>query len=198
MSMILIFWKAPLVPDACAAEVLLRRWYKREDDRELEPSEKVRAFADELVRRYPPTAFGRDDRGRTGGPWADLPFTRTDSIVELSLSWSADPEIIDDICRLAREHELLVYDPQSGDVHLPGDPAEAEKIPPLRAGDWLRAIAMAAGIGAITSLAWLIPVGWLRWPLLGLGAFFTAAALFVLFAMGAGALGMLDGKSRDA
>ena len=121
MSMTLIFWKAPLVPDACAAEMLLRRWYKKGDDRELEPSGNIAAFADELLRRYPPA--GGEEAG--GGPWADLPFEQTDRIIALSLRWGADPAAVDDICALAHAHELLIYDPQSGDLYFPCDPAEA-------------------------------------------------------------------------
>jgi len=192
--MTLILWEAPLVPDACAAEMLLRRWYKKGSDRELEPSEQIGAFADELLRRWPETDHAPD--GRSGGPWADLPFTRTDRIVEVSLSSSADCEIIDEICALAREHNLLVYDPEGGEVYLPGDPAEADKIPRIRAGDWIRALAMAAGIACATWAAWLIPISWVRWPLVAAGAFLTAAALLVVGAMVAGALGLLGKKQR--
>ena len=58
------------------------------------------------------------------------------------------------------------------------------------------ATAMAVAIAGLTYLAWLIPVGWIRWPLVALGAFFTAAALFVVLAMLAGAFGLLGEKQR--
>src|SRR3712207_6161966 len=134
MSMILIAWKFPLVPDACAAEVLLRRWYKRDDDRELYPSPNVVAFAEALLRRHP----------ELGDP--QLAFEQTDRIVQLDLAGSIDSQVLDDILDLAREHELLVYDPQSGDVHRPGDPAEADKMPPGRPADAIKAVAMFAAI----------------------------------------------------
>jgi hypothetical protein len=187
MGTTLILWKAPLVPDSCAAEVLLRRWYKRRDDGDLDPSESIADFADALVERHPPS-----------GRWAEFPFVQTDRILEISLHSGPDPQLIADICDLALEHGLMVYEPESGAIFLPRDPAEAEKLPRPRAGDWIRSILMAAGIVGATCLAWLIPIDWLRWPLVALGAFFSIAALVVVWAMIAGALGLLGGKQEAA
>ena len=192
MSTTLILWKRPLVPDACAAEVLLQRWYKRRNDRDFEPSDSMAAFARELLLRHP-----EPPKGQPGGPWAEFPFTQTDRVIELSLKRSADPQVLDDISSVAQEHELLLYDPQSGDIYLPGDPAEAEKIPPVKLMDLVRAAAMVAPFAGLTWLAWQIPFGWLRWPLVGVGAFVTAAALFVVLAMVAGVLGLVGETQRS-
>ena len=52
--------------------------------------------------------------------------------------------------------------------------------------EFLRSLAIVALIGGLTYAAWLIPIPWLRWPLVGIGLFFTAAALFVFYLMLAG------------
>lgn len=185
MSLILILWKAPLVPDPCAADVLLRRWYKRQDDSELEPSESIAAFTAELLSRHP-----ADGSGGAAPAWAEAPFA-TQRIVELSLARGAGPELVDDICTLAHAHGLLVYEPTSGAISLPCDPPEADKLPRTRARDWIRVGAMAAPILGATCLAWTIPIGWIRWPLVAVGAFFSIAALIVVGSMIAGSLGLL-------
>lgn len=51
---------------------------------------------------------------------------------------------------------------------------------------FLKSLAMVAIIGGLTYAAWLIPIPWIRWPLVGIGLFFTAAALFVFYLMLAG------------
>ena len=64
-----------------------------------------------------------------------------------------------------------------GDLEPAGPPAPLE---------FLRSLAMVAVFGGITYAASLIPVAWIRWPLVGIGLFFTAAALFVFYLMLAG------------
>ena len=59
----------------------------------------------------------------------------------------------------------------------PGRPKPAEH---------LRSVAMVVVIGGMTYAAWLIPIPWIRWPLVGIGLFLTAAALFVFYIMLAG------------
>ena len=189
MSMTLLAWKSPVVPDACAADMLLRRWYKRRDDRELDPSENIAAFANELSALYP-------DEGRS--PWAEFPFVRTERIVELRVNDSvADLLFFDELQNLAIKHRLVVYDPGTGEFHAPIDPVEAWKVPPSKPVHWIKAAAMVAGLAGLTWLAWIAPIGWLHWPLAGIGAFFTLAAVFVVGAMIAGALGKLDGPPPD-
>ena len=49
--------------------------------------------------------------------------------------------------------------------------------------EFVKALAMVAVIGGMTYAASLVPSPWIRWPLVGVGLFFTAAALFVFYAM---------------
>ena len=54
---------------------------------------------------------------------------------------------------------------------------------PTRPADLLKALAMVALIAGLTWAAWQIPIPWLRWPLVVIGAFFTIAALIVPYAL---------------
>jgi hypothetical protein len=62
---------------------------------------------------------------------------------------------------------------------------EIEPGPP-RAAEFLRSVAMVVVIGGMTYAASMIPIWWIRWPLVGIGLFLTAAALFVFYLMLAG------------
>ena len=55
---------------------------------------------------------------------------------------------------------------------------------------------MVVVIGGMTYAAWFIPIPWIRWPLVGIGLFLTAAALFVFYLMLAG--GRDESDEEDA
>jgi hypothetical protein len=59
-------------------------------------------------------------------------------------------------------------------------------VGPPRLVEYIKSLAIAAVIGGLTYAAWLIPIPWIRWPLVGIGLFLTAAALFVFYAVLAG------------
>ncbi len=210
MSMDLYLWKAPVTDDSDEARKLVDRYFDADEQGVFEPSPDIAAVADELRRLYPywpvpgeelVAAMSEEERGRyteeglaellesgsygqgKGGPWADLPFEQSDSLLQLSIRWSAHDGVLDDIVRLGREHELVIYDPQGPSVYLPDDPEETEPAPPPTLADHLKIWLMAIGLAALTYAAWLIPYGWLRWPLVAIGAFFTIAALIVVYAM---------------
>jgi hypothetical protein len=63
---------------------------------------------------------------------------------------------------------------------------DVEPAGPPRPIEFIKALAIVGIIGGLTYAAWLIPIWWIRWPLVGIGLFLTAAALFVLYAMLAG------------
>src|SRR5215203_2245678 len=113
MSMTLILWKAPIVREADEAERLLQAYYDNDDDSAFQSSVDVAKVSAELLRRFPDA---------DNGPWADSPPEATDRLLLLSIRWGTDNAVIDAVTELARQHELVVYDPQGPDVHLPGDP----------------------------------------------------------------------------
>ena len=51
---------------------------------------------------------------------------------------------------------------------------------------------MCAFLLGLTYAAWLIPIGWLKWPAVIVAGFVAAAGLFVLGGMVAAALGWID------
>ena len=189
--MTLILWKAPVVDDPDEAKALLTPYYVSEDDSAFEPSGDLAIVLERLLEKYP------FDPETVSAPWADEP-DNTGRLLWLDLRWGGDGRILADITALARLHGLVLYDPQGPDVFLPTDPIEeltADPKPGLL--DWLKVCAMVAVIGGLTYAAWQIPIGWLRWPLGLIGAFFTIAAMVVLGAMIASVMGYLDAKEQQ-
>ena len=152
--------------------------------RDLTNEETVARMSEEERSHYKPEDL-RELRGVDGGePWADLPFYETDRLLSVDVRWGADDAVIAAIVALARKHELVLYDPQGPEVYLPTDPIEElTEFPGFKLGDWLTISAMVAGLSALTYGAWLIPIGWIRWPLVAVVGFIAAAAWFVLILM---------------
>jgi hypothetical protein len=177
MSMTLILWKRPVVDDPDDAEDLLKSWYETGDDKAFEQSGDLEIVHDELLRQYPM------DWGQGADPWADGP-DNTGRLLVLSIRWGGDGRILADVVALARKLDLVLYDPQGPDVFLPTDPLEElTQIPRTGLVGWLRIMAMVAGLSALTYAAWLIPIGWIRWPAVIIAGFIAAAAWFVLWLM---------------
>lgn len=211
--MTLILWKAPVVRKAEDAEPLLKPFYDRSDDAAFEPSPDIAAMADELRRLYPWRLLSNEEavaqmseeeqgqytpeglseiRGAEGGEYfANLPWFQSDRLLVLDIVWSASDAFIDDIERLAREHGLVLYDPQGPDVHLPDDPIDTQPTPAPTLMEALKFLPLVAILLAVTYAAWLIPYGWLRWPAVIVAGFITSAALFVAWLTIGGALGLI-------
>ncbi|MCL6698833.1 hypothetical protein LZ496_08580 [Sphingomonas sp. NSE70-1] len=206
MSMTLILWKAPVVDDPDDAQQLLKAWYETEDDSAFEPSGDIAVVAEELRRLYPWRDLSNEEtvarmseeersrykpealseiRGVEGGdPWAEMPFYQTDRLLSVEVRWGADDAVITAIVALARKHELVLYDPQGPDVFLPTDPIEElTGFPGFPLLDWLKICAMVFVLSALTYGAWLLPIGWVRWPLVFVIGFIAAAAWFVFILM---------------
>jgi hypothetical protein len=216
----LYLWKAPVADDEEEAGKLVGRYLEDGERGVFEPSPDIAAAAEELLRLYPYwhvpgeklvtgmseaersqyseeglaqlRESGSYDQGK-GGPWADLPFEQTDNLLVLSIRWSAHDGVLDDIVRVGRERELVIYDPQGPSIYLPTDPVE-EPVEQTRAtvGDWVSIIALCAVLLGLTYAAWLIPIGWLRWPAVIIAGFVASAGLFVLGGMVAATLGFMD------
>jgi hypothetical protein len=190
MSMTLILWKAPVVDDADAAKALTDACFETGDESAFEPSADIALVADLLRSRWPDDYA---DEVPDGCPWADMPFEQSDRLLTIHIRWGADDAAVAAIAVLARKHGLVLYDPQGPDVFLPTDPLpSSEPIPPPTAWEWFKAVAIAAFLCGLTYAAWLIPIGWVRWPAVVVAGFVAAADLFVVGAMIAGALGFID------
>jgi hypothetical protein len=220
MSMDFYLWKSPVTDDEEEAGRLVDRYFDAQERDVFEPSADIAAAAEELQRLYPYWPIpgeellasmsekqrsqyteeglaqlresGSYGQGK-GGPWADLPFHQADNLLVLSIRWSAHDGVLDDIVRIGRERGLVIYDPQGPSVYLPTDPVEQSTVEPrATAGDWISIIAICAFLLGLTYAAWLIPIGWIRWPAVMVAGFVAAAGLFVLGGMVAAALGFID------
>jgi len=211
--MTLILWKAPVVRQVEEAEALLNPYYKNGDDSAFEPSSAIATVADELRRLYPWRELTNEEtvaqmsdeerarwksealkeiRGVEGGePFADLPFDQTERLLLVDIVWSAEDKVIDDIIRLAREHGLILYDPQGPDVHLPDDPVDDGPLPETTPWQWFKMVGGSLLLVALTYAAWQIPIGWIRWPAVIIMGFIASAGLFVLWLMVGSALGLI-------
>jgi hypothetical protein len=183
--MTLILWKAPVVDDPDEAKALLEHWYETGDDSAFERSDDLATVYALLLREYPM------DWENGADPWADGP-DNSGRLLVLSLRWGGRSRIFADIPVLAKKYGLVLYDPQGPDVFLPSDLLEPGPIPKTTAFEWLKAFAIPAALAGLTYAAWLIPIGWLRWPAVIIAGFFTAAGLFVVGLMIAGVLGLID------
>ena len=194
MSMTLILWKAPVIEDADEAKRLVDRWYEHGDDCAFEPSEDIARAADMLRSRWPDDYEGElpDDC-----PWADMPFEQSDRLLSIDIRWGADDVAVAAIYEIAKKLGLVLYDPQGPDVFLPTDPIDPGPTPLPTLWDWIKVIAMAAVLCALTYAAWLIPIWWLKWPAVIIAGFFAIAGLIVVGAVIAAALGWIEADSNS-
>jgi hypothetical protein len=121
-----------------------------------------------------------------------MPFAQSERLLAIDTRWNAGDEAVAAIFALSRKYELVLYDPQGPDVFLPGDLLETGPIPPPTAWEWFKGIAIAAFLCGLTYAAWQIPIWWIQWPAVIIAGFVAAAGLFVVGAMIAGLVGLVD------
>ena len=172
MSMTLFLWKAPVVDEPDEAAELVQPYYDREDDSAFEPSAVLGTVSDELLRRFPD---GED------APWAEGPPLNTGRLLVIDIRWSADNAVIHAIEELAREHELVLYDPQGPDVHPPGETEESAPLEAPRPRDFLFFVLIGLASAGVFWLGWWIDVPVLRWILMLVGGFFLSVVVFLIW-----------------
>ena len=175
--MTLLLWKAPLVDDATEAEALLKPYYDHGDESAFEPSADVATVARELLRRFPD---GEDS------PWGDAPPEESERLLYLNIRWSADGAFIDAITELAREHELVLYDPQGPDVHLPNEPIDNTPVPAPSFADRFKILLLVIPAAGLVWFGWWIDVPVLSWLLMIVGVFFVSVVVFTFKVTGEG------------
>lgn len=178
MSGTLIVWKAPVVEDERAAKRLLHDFYETGDESAFEASSDVERFYDELIALWPPRGYEEDEDDAVP-TWASGEPEASSRLVSMDYSWSAPDEMLDDIQRLARKHELVLYDPQGPDVHPPVDVPHAPYVPTakdtLRVA-WMGLVALAVAIGA-----WYASIPILSWIVIGAAALVMLAAVLGIY-----------------
>jgi hypothetical protein len=178
MSMDLYVWKRPLVTDEDEATRLI----ELDDESVFEPSADLERFYAELLERFPPPESFTDVELETAEiPWADSP-EGSDRLVWLSIRWSAKGEHLDAIVELAREYDLVLYDPQGPSFHSPADPGDDEPYVPTL-GEYARG-ALLTCIGVLLMVvAWKASIPVLSWIVIFVGGFVTLVAVFSLGAV---------------
>ena len=174
MSGTLIVWKTPLVDDEKAAARLLEDYYANGDEAAFEPSGDVAKFYDEIVALYPTDRWAEDEPPI----WAGAPH-RSDRIVMLDYSWSAPDGLLDDIQRLAGVHELVLYDPQGPDVHLPNEPPAEPYVPTTR--ETLRARADGTHRRRSRGRSLVVSIPILSWIVIAVACVVALAAVMGLY-----------------
>jgi hypothetical protein len=178
MSMDLYVWKRPRVTDEDEATRLL----ELDDENVFEPSADLERFYAELLERFPPPeSFTAVELDTAEIPWAESP-EGSNRLVSLSIRWSAKGEDLDTIVELAREYELMLYDPQGPSFHSPADPDEDKPCVPTL-GEYARG-ALLTCIGLLLMvLAWKASIVVLSWIVLFVGGFVTLVSVFSLGAL---------------
>jgi hypothetical protein len=157
MSMGLYVWKGPLVSEEEAARLLHR--FDEGETEVFEASEEVLRFYDELVAKYP-----------------DLEAEPSDRVVGISLAWSVPDDVLDEIVALAREHDLVLYDPQGPSFH---SPAELDVVLIRRDPLVLRQVLVGTLIGVALLVGGLVaPIPVLNWIAIVIGAFLIVMGLY--------------------
>lgn len=193
MSMTLILWKAPVVDDPEEVLQLLSDYYENGDESAFEPSPDIARAAEMLRSRWPDHYDGEPPENC---PWADTPFEQSDRLLTIHIRWGGDDEAVAAIYVIAKKLGLVLYDPQGPDVFLPSDPIDPGPVPLPTAFEWLKGFVMMAVLIGLTYAAWQIPIWWLKWPATIVAGFLAAAGLFVVGAMIAGTLGIVDVNRR--
>jgi hypothetical protein len=190
MSMDLYLWKAPVIDDSDEAAALLDRWYEQDDRTVFEASDNVTLALAKIRDRFPDDP---EDGADDSAPWASWPIEDSDRLIALNIRWSVDNEVLDYIVAVAAEHDLVIYDPQGPDVYRAQDAPEPQPTERATAKDFYSVMLMFLPIaGATVAAWWFIPWGWLRWPLVAIGLFFTISAGIVVYVMIASAMGWSD------
>ena len=195
MSMDLFLWKAPVTGDPEEAAALLKRYFEDDHKEVFEPSEDVVRVLDLIRETYPDDA---EAGAEESAPWASWPIPDSNRLIELNIRWGVETRLPADVVVLARKFDLVLYDPQGPDLFLSTDPIEdLTAIPRTTGWEWTKAFLIAAGLLGLTYAAWLIPIGWIRWPAVIIAGFFAGAAVFVVGLMVAAVLGFIDPENRD-
>lgn len=121
MSFDLAVWEGPMPPTNEAAAGVFRQLMDRLErgEGESQASPRIRAYVDALLARWPDITGEPDDES----PWADGPLIANafGEAIYFSMVWSRADEAAEFAARVAAEHGLVCFDPQSESL-LPRPP----------------------------------------------------------------------------
>jgi hypothetical protein len=173
----LYVWMRPVVETTDEANALIHA----EDESDFEPSPEVRDFYDELLRRWPAEGSPVGPPAGVETNWG-LTVEPSDRLVVMNFTWSVPDDVVEAVVELARERDLVLYDPQGPEFYSPPslDP------PPLERRDrgvLLQALkALLVGTATVAGAWFLLPVPVLDWILIVAGGFLVVMALLSIVA----------------
>ena len=112
MSFDLAVWEGDRPPsDAAAAEIYEQFMDRLEAGDHEPPTERIRAYVSALLDRWPDI----DEDGGEDSPWADGPLIGNafGSVIYFAMVWSRADEASEYASRVAEQHGLVCFDPQS-------------------------------------------------------------------------------------
>ena len=164
MSFDLYAWKRPVVETEEEALVLLEG-----DVSAFEPSPDLQALYDEVCRRWPAETSDELEGDGDRPAWG-VTMEPSDRLLELSFTWSVPGDVLDAIVEVARERELVLFDPQGPTFHSPPslDPPAPVRRDPRVLIDVSRGLLIGA---ALVAGGWFLPLPVLDWILIVIGGF---------------------------
>lgn len=112
MSFDLAVWEGDRpASDAAAAEIYEQLMDRLEAGDQGPPTERIRAYVSALLDRWPDI----DEDGGEDSPWADGPLIGNafGSVIYFAMVWSRAEEASEYAARVAEQHGLVCFDPQS-------------------------------------------------------------------------------------
>lgn len=128
MTFDLAVWEGPRPETDEAAAIVYGQLMDRMEagDLDAEPTPRIRAYVDALLTHWPDIT---EDAG-ADSPWADAPLIGNafGDAIYFAMVWSRADEAAEYAARLADQHGLVCYDPQS-EMLLParGDPGQPRR-----------------------------------------------------------------------
>lgn len=88
------------------------------DEPEAPLSRRLQAAIDECSSRWPAYDHAGNE---VDAPWASWPLALEEepSVIELNIRWDYAGAILPALIDIAGRHEIVLYDPQGDEVHLP-------------------------------------------------------------------------------
>jgi hypothetical protein len=176
VSFTLIAWKLPAVKTEDEAIEVVRKFYASDSVGNLdvfEPSDDVLRFYDELMAHHTALGVHGDEKLRFETP------ERSDRVIELDLPWSTPDAELETIVRLARKHDLVLYDPQGPTLHSPAEGGQT-----VDTGAELRSALRGGIAGAVVAVAgFYVPLRFLGWLMTAAGGFVAVMAVYTLMVL---------------
>ena len=200
MTFDLYVWKAPRDLDVQRAEAMLQGWHAAGGDpgqSPFEPSTDIGWFHRELVDGNPGLDISTDAvRSDSRTPiWMSGTDEAPARLVALRLTRPTPDEVVEDILSLAAKYDLVVFDAEERQLHLPLDEMGAYADATFWPGGAIQA-AVAGIAGAVIAVgAWLLGIPIVSGVVAVIGAFMFVMSVYTF--IHAGRVAMRSRQPRE-